>query len=201
MALVDEARGAETSLTGEAGPLTRAVAWNFYKLMAYKDEYEVARLYTDGRFEQRIREAFEGDFSIEFNLAPPLLARKGKASDFPRKRAFGPWMMPVLRLLAKFKGLRGTAFDPFGYQAERREERAMAEEYERLIAELCKQLPSVGLDNALAAARRPEAIAGFGYVKQRSINAAAAAALAVPIASATSDDDSEADDTKQKVMV
>ena len=201
MALVDEARGAETSLTGEAGPLTRAVAWNFYKLMAYKDEYEVARLYTDGRFEQRIREAFEGDFSIEFNLAPPLLARKGKASDFPRKRAFGPWMMPVLRLLAKFKGLRGTAFDPFGYQAERREERAMAEEYERLIAELCKQLPSIGLDNALAAARRPEAIAGFGYVKQRSINAAAAAALAVPIASATSDDDSEADDTKQKVMV
>ncbi len=84
--------------------------------MAYKDEYEVARLYTDGRFEEQLRAQFEGAFSLEFHLAPPLTASDGK----PRKRSFGPWMMPALRLLARLKFLRGTRWDPFGYAAERR---------------------------------------------------------------------------------
>src|SRR3954451_8028827 len=94
---------------GEAVP--RAVAVNYAKLLAYKDEYEVARLYPDGNFEKQLRDQFEGDFKFNFNLAPPILGGGLDALGRPKKRAFGPWMMPVFRMLAKMKGLRGTAFD------------------------------------------------------------------------------------------
>ena len=172
LALVNKARQVESEVMGRPGPFTRAVAWNFYKLMAYKDEYEVARLYTDGRFEKRIREAFEGDFQIEFNMAPPLLARRDKHTGLPRKRSFGPWMMAALRMLAKMKKLRGTTFDPFGYQAERQKERQMVDEYESQIAALALNLTSDNFEATLASARRPESIAGFGYVKDQSIRVA-----------------------------
>ena len=171
LALVNKARQAETALTGEAGAFTRAVAWNFYKLLAYKDEYEVARLYADGRFERRVREVFEGDFRIEFSMAPPLLARRDSATGLPRKRSFGPWMMSALRLLTKLKRLRGTRLDLFGYQEERRKERALARDYESRIAGLCSNLDEAGFDAALGIARQPEDIAGFGHVKDRSIAA------------------------------
>ena len=104
---------------------------NYAKLLAYKDEYEVARLYTDGRFEQQIRDQFDGDFRISFNLAPPLIPSGRDALGRPLKRAFGPWMMPVFRLLARMRGLRGTAFDPFGYSADRRLERDLIAGYEK----------------------------------------------------------------------
>ena len=185
LALVDKARHAEAVLAGQPGAFTRAVAWNFYKLLAYKDEYEVARLYTDSRFEKRLRETFEGDYRIEFSMAPPLLARRKVGDGHPQKRSFGPWMMSALRLLAKLKGLRGTPFDPFGYQAERRTERAMALDYEMRIAELCRRLDHGLFGDALAAARMPESVAGFGHVKDRAIHAVEEAAHAAEPAAAT----------------
>ena len=167
--LIDFVRAAEIKIAAKPGALTHAVAWNFYKLLAYKDEYEVARLYTDGRFEKRIAEVFEGDYKIEFNMAPPLLARRDPSNGLPRKRSFGPWMMLALRTLTKFRKLRGGVLDPFGYQAERRKERAMAYEYEQKITEICSQLDGNNYPNAIATARMPEGIAGYGYVKDRSI--------------------------------
>src|SRR5260221_10564476 len=117
--LVTQARDA--ALKGGFGDaLPRAVAINYAKLLAYKDEYEVARLYTDGSFEQQLRGQFEGDFKFNFNLAPPLLAGGTDALGRPRKRAFGAWMMPLFRILASLRGLRGTVFDIFGHSADRR---------------------------------------------------------------------------------
>jgi indolepyruvate ferredoxin oxidoreductase len=168
-ALVETAREAEIGVAGEAGDFTRAVAWNFYRLLAYKDEYEVARLYTDGRFESRVKEQFEGDFRLEFSMAPPLLARRDRASGLPRKRNFGPWMFSALKVLAKLKWLRGTRCDPFGYQAERRIERRLADAYEQQIMELCERLGSLGLAAATEIARKPEAIAGFGHIKNKAL--------------------------------
>jgi len=178
--LIDCVRVAEMKIAAEPGELTRAVAWNFYKLLAYKDEYEVARLYTDGRFEKRIAEVFEGDYKIEFNMAPPLLAKSDPSNGLPRKRSFGPWMMLALRTLTKFRKLRGGVLDPFGYQAERRKERAMVYEYEQKITEICSQLDGNNYPNAIATARIPEGIAGYGYVKDRSIEKVEAEALASP---------------------
>lgn len=176
--LIDCVRVAEMKIAAEPGELTRAVAWNFYKLLAYKDEYEVARLYTDGRFEKRIAELFEGDYKIEFNMAPPLLAKRDPSNGLPRKRSFGPWMMLALRTLTKFRKLRGGVLDPFGYQAERRKERAMVYEYEQKITEICSQLDGNNYPNAIATARIPEGIAGYGYVKDKSIEKVEAEALA-----------------------
>jgi indolepyruvate ferredoxin oxidoreductase len=172
LALVERARSAEIAIGGEAADFTRAVAWNFHRLLAYKDEYEVARLYTDGRFESRIKEQFEGDFRLEFSMAPPLLARRDRASGLPRKRNFGPWMFSALKVLAKLKWLRGTPCDPFGYQAERKIERRLADDYEQQIMELCERLGSPGSAGLAAAtdlARKPEAIAGFGHIKNKAL--------------------------------
>src|SRR5690606_15302069 len=111
--------------------LSEAVARNLFKLMAYKDEYEVARLYSDGAFRRQLAATFEPDgadgrpLRFEFHLAPPLLARRDSATGQPRKTSFGPWMMSAFAVLAKLKGLRGTAFDIFGYTAERRMERGL----------------------------------------------------------------------------
>ena len=108
-----------------------------FKLMAYKDEYEVARLYTDGAFLKQVETEFDGDnLRFEFHLAPPLLARRDKTTGLPRKMSFGPWMLPAFRLLAKFKGLRGTPFDPFGRSLERRTERKLIGDYEAMLDEV-----------------------------------------------------------------
>src|SRR6185437_7577957 len=131
--LVKQVRDA--ALNGGFGDaLPRAAAINYAKLLAYKDEYEVARLYTDGSFEKQLREQFDGDFKISFNLAPPLLGGAKDALGRPVKRAFGSWMMPVFRMLAGLRGLRGTAFDIFGYSADRKLERELVVSYESDIA-------------------------------------------------------------------
>src|SRR5206468_4971734 len=117
--LVKRVRDAATD-GGYGDALPRAAAINYAKLLAYKDEYEVARLFTDGRFEKQLRDQFEGDFKFSFNLAAPLLAGKPDAQGRPGKRNFGPWMMPLFRMLAKMKGLRGTSLDIFGYSADRK---------------------------------------------------------------------------------
>jgi indolepyruvate ferredoxin oxidoreductase len=146
-------------------PLTDAVARQFARLLAVKDEYEVARLYTDGRFQAALAETFEDAGRLNFHMAPPLLARRGSDGK-PRKMAFGPWMMGAFKLLAKARGLRGSWLDPFGHTEERKLERQLAQDYEQLLRD--KLLPELNAANhaaAVALARLPERIRGFGHVK------------------------------------
>lgn len=173
-ALVDKVAAAEATRAPGRSGLTEAVARNFHKLMAYKDEYEVARLFADGAFQQQVDAAFEGKLSYEFHLAPPLFARVDPHTGEPRKMRLGPWMMKGFRLLAKLKGLRGTAFDLFGRTEERRTERALIADYERTVSELLGALTRENHATAVAIASIPEKIRGFGHVKLRHLTAAKA---------------------------
>ena len=148
--------------------LTAAVARAYHKLLAYKDEYEVARLFTDPGFRESLSEQFESRGKLSFHLAPPLLARRDKATGEPRKLEFGRWMLPVFRLLAKGKRLRGTAWDPFGYTQERKLERQMIADYEGLLDELSQRLSPQTHATATALAALPLEIKGFGHVKLRN---------------------------------
>jgi indolepyruvate ferredoxin oxidoreductase len=152
---------------GEALP--RAVAISYAKLLAYKDEYEVARLFTDGRFEKQLRDQFDGDFKFNFNLAPPILFGGKDALGRPKKRAFGAWMMPLFRLLAKMKGLRGTAFDIFGQSADRKLERDLIAGYEKDVDTVLGLLSPVTLDTAVEILSLPDRIRGYGPVKEKSV--------------------------------
>jgi indolepyruvate ferredoxin oxidoreductase len=165
--LVADIRAAELARAG-TDRFTHAVARSAFKLMAYKDEYEVARLYSDGAFKAQVAQQFEGATRLTFHLAPPVLSETG-TDGRPRKRTFGPWTMTAFRLLAKLKGLRGTAFDPFGRTEERRTERQLIGEYEALVRELAGKLESRTLDVAVDLAALPEQIRGFGPVKARNL--------------------------------
>jgi len=154
--------------------LPRAVAINYAKLLAYKDEYEVARLYTDGSFEKQIRDQFDGDFKVSFNLAPPILGGGTDALGRPRKRALGAWMMPVFRLLAKMRGLRGTPLDIFGYSADRRLERDLIAGYEKDVAFVLSVLSPLTLDTAIELLSLPDRIRGYGPVKEKAVQDARA---------------------------
>jgi indolepyruvate ferredoxin oxidoreductase len=154
--------------------LPRAVAINYAKLLAYKDEYEVARLYTDGRFEKQLRDQFEGDFKFNFNLAPPMLAGKPDALGRPGKRAFGAWMMPVFRFLAKMKVLRGTPFDVFAYSPDRRLERDLIAGYEKDVATVLGLLSPLTHDTAVELLSLPDRIRGYGPVKEKAVHDAKA---------------------------
>ncbi|OYX73216.1 MAG: indolepyruvate ferredoxin oxidoreductase [Rhizobiales bacterium 32-66-11] len=172
--LVARVRAAEAARAPGRGGLAEAVARNLYKLMAYKDEYEVARLFADGAFQRQVNAAFEGDLKFEFHLAPPFLARADGPNGEPRKMRFGPWMMKAFGLLATFKGLRGTPFDPFGRTAERRTERALIVEYEAVLGEIIGALDAGNHAHAVALASVPEKIRGYGPVKARHLVAAKA---------------------------
>ncbi len=167
---VEQVRAAEGRL-GQGTRLTEAVARYLYKLMAYKDEYEVARLYTDGAFKEKIAAMFEGDVTLKFHLAPPLLARHDKDGHLI-KQEFGPWMMKAFGALAKLKRLRGTPFDIFGYTAERKLERALIKAYRDTVAGLLPRLTADTLGQAVAIASIPEGIRGYGHVKERHLKAA-----------------------------
>ena len=167
--LVERVRIAESRLRPGSSKLTEAVAVNFYKLMAYKDEYEVARLYTSGDFERRIREQFEGGYELHFHLAPPLLAKRDAKTGRLQKKEYGPWMLRGFRLLAKLRRLRGTPFDVFGYTAERRMERALIVEYEQLVERVLAGLDDANHDTAVALLSLPEKIRGFGHVKEKNL--------------------------------
>ena len=168
-ALVKRAREAERARApGQAG-LGEAVARAYHKLLAYKDEYEVARLYTDGRFEAQVAAQFEGRFGLRFSMAPPLIAGRDPESGHLKKRLFGPWMLQAFRLLATFKGLRGTPLDIFGYTAERRQERALIGEYEATVEALISDLESDNHALAVEIAEVPLAMRGFGHVKAANI--------------------------------
>jgi indolepyruvate ferredoxin oxidoreductase len=173
--LVEKVRIAEDMVKPGSTSLAETVARYFFKLMSYKDEYEVARLYSDGSFQRQVASTFEGEkLRFEFHLAPPLLARRDPNTGLPRKISFGPWMMGAFRLLAKLKRLRGTAFDPFGRTHERRTERQLIADYEAIVTELIGRLTAQNLPLAQAIAAIPEKIRGFGHVKERHLAAAKA---------------------------
>jgi indolepyruvate ferredoxin oxidoreductase len=151
--------------------LTEAVAKYLYKLMAYKDEYEVARLHTDTTFLDKIASQFEGDYTLNYHLAPPLLAKRNNKGELVKKK-YGPSMLTGFKLLAKLKGLRGTAWDVFGYSHERKTERALIGEYKASIDEVLRLLRTDNAHTALEIARIPEQIKGFGHVKERNLVAA-----------------------------
>jgi indolepyruvate ferredoxin oxidoreductase len=153
---------------GFGDELPRAVAINYAKLLAYKDEYEVARLYTDGKFEKQLRDQFDGDFKISFNLAPPLLAGKPDALGRPGKRAFGAWMMPLFRVLAKMRVLRGTSLDVFGNSPDRKLERELIADYEKDVATVLGVLSPLTLDTAVELLSLPDRIRGYGPVKEKA---------------------------------
>jgi indolepyruvate ferredoxin oxidoreductase len=170
--LVGRARAAEDRTVAGSEQLTDIVARNLFKLMAYKDEYEVARLFGEDGFRRALDAGFEGEFKVRLHLAPPMFSAPDPVTGEPRKRAYGPWILPVLRLLSKLKFLRGTALDPFGRNAERRMERSLREEYARTVSALIDGLRADNHELACEIANVPERIRGFGPVKQRSVVAA-----------------------------
>jgi len=167
--LVERVRAAEAAVRSDMADLTDAVARGAYKLMAYKDEYEVARLYTDGRFEAALRQQFDGDFTLAYHMAPPTLSRGNEPSGRPAKRRFGPNMIWALKVLTKFKALRGSMLDPFGHTAERKTERQLITDYERLVVELTDGLTADTHALAVQLARLPEKIRGYGPIKDGNI--------------------------------
>ncbi|NRO98031.1 indolepyruvate ferredoxin oxidoreductase family protein [Paraburkholderia sp. NMBU_R16] len=170
--LVDAVRAAERNIEGETAnePLTEAVARNLHKLMAYKDEYEVARLQTDPAFIAKLQAQFEGDWKLNFHLAPPLLAKKD-ANGRLIKKQYGSWMSSAFKVVAKLKFLRGSALDPFGKTEERRTERALIGEYEALVRELIGGLNADNRALAIELASLPDGIRGYGHVKENNLRA------------------------------
>jgi indolepyruvate ferredoxin oxidoreductase len=160
-------RSAEAALNSAA--LTEAVARALFKLMAYKDEYEVARLHMQSGFLDELKREFEDGFSVQYHLAPPFLPSERDARGRPRKRAFGQWIQMPLAMLARLKGLRGTPFDPFGYTRERRTERKLIAWYEALIERMLGELDAARLADLVAIAKAPMEIRGYGPVKEAAI--------------------------------
>jgi indolepyruvate ferredoxin oxidoreductase len=169
-AFVAKVQQAETAAVGKT-TITESVARYLFKLMAYKDEYEVARLHTDRSFLDRVEGMFEGDFKLNYHLAPPLIAKKNSKGQL-QKQKFGPGMLTGFKLLARLKGLRGTALDIFGRTEERKTERALIGEYRASIEEVIAGLNAGNHDVALEIAKLPEQIRGYGHVKERNLAAA-----------------------------
>jgi indolepyruvate ferredoxin oxidoreductase len=162
-------RAAEEKLAPGSTLLTEAVALNAFRLMAYKDEYEVARLLTDATFWQELERRFDGG-SFKLHLAPPILFGRDPATGRPRKRAFSAKaLLPALRLLARLKALRGSVFDPFGWMAERKTERRLRDEYLATVGDILTRMDASNLDAAVDLASSPEEIRGYGPVKDASI--------------------------------
>jgi indolepyruvate ferredoxin oxidoreductase len=154
--------------------LTEAVARYYFKLLAIKDEYEVARLYAETDFTARVASQFEGDYKLVFHLAPPALNKPSGKTIEPKKSTYGAWMLPVFRMLAKMRRFRGGALDVFGKTAERRQERALVGQYEALVDELLARLAPHNYELAVSLASIPEYIRGYGHVKERHLKDAKA---------------------------
>ena len=164
-------RAAEQAARSGSTELTDAFARSLFKLMAYKDEYEVARLHSDGAFAREIADHFEGDYRVSYHMAPPLLARRDPVTGLPRKQEFGPWMGKALSVLARLKFLRGTPFDPFGHSGHRKRERRLREDFEAGILRQCKTLDAGGLSELTRLASLPLEVRGFGHVKDKGLEA------------------------------
>ncbi len=152
----------------EPNSITINAARQLYRLMAYKDEYEVARLYSDGEFRRKLEARFEGDFELRFNLAPPLLSRRDALTGELIKREFGAWVQFAFKWLAKFRGLRGTPLDVFGYTAERRQERQDVADYRKLLDSVLAEVDSGNYSVAVELAASVEKLRGYGHVKDRN---------------------------------
>jgi indolepyruvate ferredoxin oxidoreductase len=172
--LVKKVRATEAAKQPGSTDLTEAVARYYFKLLAIKDEYEVARLYAETDFARRVADQFEGDYKLRFHLAPPTLNKPDKPAGEPKKSTYGPWMMPAFRVLAKLRRFRGGALDVFGRTAERRQERALIGEYETLVDELLARLSPQHYELAVSLASVPEYIRGYGHVKERHLKDAKA---------------------------
>ncbi|WP_137817390.1 indolepyruvate ferredoxin oxidoreductase family protein [Pseudomonas sp. 2FG] len=164
--LVERVRLADSDVDQQ---LTEAVARYYFKVLAYKDEYEVARLYSNGDFRKQLEAQFSGDYHLEFHLAPSWLAKRDPVTGQPRKRQFGPWMLRAFGLLARFKCLRGSVFDVFAYSEERRQERELINHYEDSVEALLAHLRADNYRTAVAIAELPEQIRGYGHVKERAM--------------------------------
>ncbi len=164
--VMDQVKTLDTSLQQER--LTKTVAQTYFRLMAYKDEYEVARLYTDGAFLRRLKEQFEGDVKLQFHLAPPLLAKKDPKTGHLQKMTFGPWMLKAFKILARLKRFRGTKFDVFGYTKERKMERQLIVDFEVMIQNLMTKITPDNYNLACEIAALPQKIRGFGHVKEKN---------------------------------
>ena len=169
---VAQVRAKEQAVKPGSDALSKAVARYLFKLMAYKDEYEVARLYTDGSFERQVAAKFKGQYEIRHHLAPPLFARRDPETGHLQKQEFGPWIRQAMGVLAKLRFLRGTAFDPFGRTEERRSERRLIEDYKATVASLLGSLSGSNLALATEIAEVPEHIRGYGHVKERHLKEA-----------------------------
>jgi indolepyruvate ferredoxin oxidoreductase len=174
-AVVERVRDAERSAAPGRDDLAGAVARNLFKLMAAKDEYEVARLFADISFDRQLRRTFASWDRLEFHLAPPLFAKRDPETGELMKSNYGPWMRSALRLLAGFRGLRGTPFDPFRYSTDRRLDRRLLADYEATLGQIAERLNAANHDAAVALAQYPEKIRGYGHVKKASADNAAAA--------------------------
>jgi indolepyruvate ferredoxin oxidoreductase len=166
---VRRVRDSEAACLPTSTALTDAVARSLFKLMAYKDEYEVARLYTQSDFLKRVADQFDGPYKLHFHLAPPILGDRDPQTGHLRKREFGPWMLKVFRVLARLKGLRGTRFDIFGRSEERRAERRLIAEYEAVIGEIVDRLTPDNHSTAVELAGLPLEIRGFGHIKEANL--------------------------------
>ncbi len=193
-AFVDKVRATESAQLGDSSRLTETVARVLARLMAYKDEFEVARLYTSGDFVRRLRREFDGDVKLRFHMAPPLISRRNDKGELI-KRAFGGWMFRVFGWMTRFKALRKTPLNIFGYSAERRMERALIGEYRALVTRVLGRLSADNAEQAVELLRLYEDIKGYGHVKERNcrtIKAQEAELLAAyenPQASATAQTD------------
>ncbi|MGE5739730.1 MAG: DUF6537 domain-containing protein, partial [Betaproteobacteria bacterium] len=172
--LVATVRGVEAQKQPGTTDLTEAVARYYFKLLAIKDEYEVARLYAETDFVDRVAAQFEGDYKLNFHLAPPTLNKPPGKTGEPKKSTYGPWMLSAFRVLAKLRGLRGTPLDVFGRTDERKRERALIGAYEKLVEELCAGLEPKNYEVAVELASIPEHIRGYGHVKERHLKEAKA---------------------------
>jgi len=162
---LDRIRAAEAIKTPGKHGLAEAAARALFKLMAYKDEYEVARLYTNGEFHAKLNQEFEGDFRLSFHLAPPIFGATDPKTGRPRKMQFGSYMMVAFRILAALKGLRGTWLDIFAHNPERKLEVAMIAEYEKLLADVAANLTPANHATAVSLAALPLDVKGYGYIK------------------------------------
>ena len=169
--LVARVRQAEQGIDQQELLLTRTVAEQLYRFMAYKDEYEVARLFAETDFMEEVEKTFEGDFKVHFHLAPPILNRGTDARGRPQKRQFGPWMFRAFRLLAKLRGLRGTALDPFRHSADRKLDRALLADFRQLAERIGRELSADNHETFLQLAELPADVRGFGPVREQAVEA------------------------------
>ncbi len=168
--VVEDISAQERAAIGDSEQFSMVVARGLYKLMAYKDEYEVARLYSNGHFIKDLEQRFEGDFKLKFHLAPPLLSQRDPITGQLQKKQYGGWMLGAFKTLARLRFLRGTPLDPFGYTQERKQERALIREYQAMAQTLAQNLSPEGLDQAIEQAALAEDVRGYGHVKQASID-------------------------------